>query len=191
MTKNMFKSFSYFFNYAWKNEKFLIFSSIIKELLVQINLILMMIFPKVILDSITQNKGIKNSIVYILSFIILVFVIKSLINSFTFLTERFSEKLEIKSEIFFCEKSADLDYKFIESKQFLDMREQAQKYMYSNGRFGGVYFKFLNLCGSIINFLFIVSVISVLNIWIVLFLLALTGIVSFISAKVNNNYFQN
>lgn len=149
-----------------------------------------MLFPKLILDGITEGQSLQYIMWYIIIYIGVIWGLDTLFNLMSYMTNILANKLELKTEEYFCEKTANLSYEYIESRTFLDMREMAEKYMYANERFGGVYFSFLRIFGCLMNFLLIIGIVSSLNVFIIAFLGVLIYINSLAKAKVDKNYFN-
>ena len=87
------------------------------------------------------------------------------------------------------EKLLDCDFENIENPEFLDVKEQARKFLYANGMgFSAVLDSAFNIVGNVFVFVGIVAVISTLSVWVVLIFVILVLLSAYVDSKVRKNY---
>ena len=181
----MINGISYLFKLCWKYKKssivYLTLESICKAFLP----LLLIVFPKILLDELFGSQRMNLLIIYVVILIIVTVFGNQLADFFH--TRYFIKKMEV-SNIFYLkvdEKLMNVELRCMEDPDFLDLRYKAERFMNADGYgFGGILDKAANLISHIIVLLGIVGVIVTLSPIIVLVFVAIIGLNAFMDSKV-------
>lgn len=142
--------------------------------------IVSMVIPKYILDELVGQKRLKILAVYI-GILLGYLLIAGSLSSWLSL-QGFTLRVKVSADwgLFMHSKLAEADFENLESPQFLNIKEKADKFLY--GDFHGFSYIFdsaLNVMGQLITLAGILSIISTLNLWIVLLSISLVLVSSY------------
>lgn len=185
----MFRGLSFLLKYSWKfNKSYVIYIfslQIFSSLLPLLNIIA----PKFIIDELVGEKRIEIIMLHI-SILLCCNLIGGL--AVTLLRGKsFTSKNKVfcKFQSMIAQKLSLCDFCNLEDPEFLNIKEQAGKFLYANGQgFGVVLDSAVNVIGKLFVFAGIVAVISTLNIFIVLIFVVLVLLNAVVETKVRKNY---
>ena len=185
----MFKSLFFLWRFAWKEDKLYIICLILNQVLSSITPILLMIFPKVLLDELMTENRLKILIIIIFSFTSLIFISQT-ISSFLTNTAFYRRCIVLeKFQVNLNEHLAKVDYENLEDPSFLNLKQNAEKFLYANGQgFSFVLDRAVNIIGKIIVFMTIIWIISSLSIYVLIVFLLLSALNSFVQMKYKKLY---
>lgn len=158
------------------SKKYLYFS-VLAIILKSIYPIVLVLFPKIIIESITSGLS-NKSIIAIISIILIKFMSSSLVkileNNLTFIGTELNQKFEIK----ILKKLMTVDYETLENPQILDMKDEALEGISMNeGSSISIYNeKFIEIISSMISIFgvaYIITKISVIYLVVLIIILAL------------------
>lgn len=181
----MWEGIIYFLKMCWNyNKKYIValaLNQIVKVCLILISLF----FPQAILDAIFTNKEIKLSIVYIITMVVLNFLLNSLGQILT----RYSNNARTKTFHFFqidlANRMMSAKLEKIESQDFLSLKAKAEQYLYGGGQgFASILESSFDILGMLLSLLLYGTIISQLHISV---LLLLTAII-IVNIKMNYYY---
>lgn len=185
----MFKSLSFLWKFAWREDKLYIICLILNQIFSAVTPILLMIFPKVILEELMSKNRLD-----VLVFIILVFslgiFISQMLSSFLTNTAFYRRCIVLeKFQVNLNEHLAKVDYENLENPEFLNLKQNAEKFLYANGQgFSFVLDRAVNIVGKIIIFMTIIWIIASLNIFVLIAFLCLSALNSFMQMKYKKTY---
>lgn len=185
----MFKGLSFLLRYSWKFNKryvFYIFSlQVVSSLLPLLNIIV----PKFIIDELMGEKRVEFIVFYVgvlLCYNLIGGLAVTLLRGKSFTSKN---KVFCKFQSMIAHKLSLCDFCNLEDPEFLNIKEQAGKFLYANGQgFGMVLDSAVNIIGKLFVFAGIVAVISTLNIFIVIIFVALVLLNAVVETKVRKNY---
>jgi ABC-type bacteriocin/lantibiotic exporter with double-glycine peptidase domain len=175
----MFRSLSFLFKYVWKFNKIYILYAMLYQFASTVPPIVSVVAPKYIIDELTVAKRINVLFLYVFAFIVFNLF-------FGVLSTYFSRKMTIskakvfyKFQTFLTSSLADCDFSQLESAEFLDTKEKAQKFLYAHGQGFGLIESAFNIIGKLFVFSGLVAIISTLSVYMVLLFVALVIITSY------------
>lgn len=185
----MLKGFRFLLKYSWKYSKKYVICIFALQLVASLIPLLQVVLPKFVLDELTGQKRIE-----VLAFLVLLLVGYNLVGGLLmdFLQGQcFASKGIVfsKFQAMLAERLSKCDLEQLEDPEFLDIKEKAGKFLYANGQgFGVVLDSAVNILGKIFVFVGLVSIISTLNVFVVLLFIGLVLLNSLVEAKVKQNY---
>lgn len=185
----MFKGFLFLLKYSWKYSKKYVVCIFALQLVSSLIPLLQVVLPKFVLDELTGQKRIQ-----VLMFFVLLLVGYNLVGGLlvNFLQGKcFTSKGVVfsKFQAMLAERLSQCDFEQLENPEFLDIKEKAGKFLYANGQgFGVVLDSAVNILGKIFVFVGLVSIISTLNVFVVILFVGLVLLNSLVEAKVKKNY---
>lgn len=185
----MFKGIQFLISYTWKFEKKYIIYNILNQLTQGTTMLLAIVLPKYIIDSLTKNIDIMNCF-KLIAVLVLCNFLGSYLNAF-FVGKCFALKGTVytKFQAYMTEKLSDCDFEKLENPEFLDDKERAKKFLYANGQgFGAVMDSAFNIVGKIFVFAGIAALLATLNILLVLAFVAIILINTKYEAKTREVY---
>lgn len=188
MTMN---SIKFFVNYCWAHNKKYIVYTLVYQLLMSILPLLLVIFPKFIIDELVGSKRIEYLVFYVS--ILLGYQLIGGYVANIFKKKAFIQKsvLFIKFQSELTKKMATADFERIESSEFLDQKEKASKFLYGDGQgFGAVFDNFASIIGNLIVFIGIIGIISTLNIFLLFIFVLLSIVTSYFDNKTKQNHVE-
>ncbi|MHC1748508.1 MAG: ABC transporter ATP-binding protein [Cellulosilyticaceae bacterium] len=185
----MLKGIKFLMRYTWRFNKMYIVYILFLQIINSIMPLVTIIMPKYIIDELIGEKDIKKIILYVV-ILVGINLVGGILSSF--LSEKvFTSKNIIfnKFQSFITNKLAMCDYEQIENAEFLDIKEKAHKFLYANGQgFGVVLDSFMNILGKIFIFAGIITIISTLNIGIVIIFIILVLLNTYVESKAKAKY---
>lgn len=187
----MFRGVSFLLKYTWKFEKKYIIYSLSNQFLQGIVMLMGIIIPGYIIDSLLNGTDIKKSLI-----MIIVLVVGNFVGRFlgAFLTGKcFALKGSVYTQFqtMMTEKLSKCDFSCLEDSDFLDDREKAKRFLYANGQgFGVVMDSTFDIIGKLFTFLGIISVLATLNVVLVIFFVILIMINTVYESKTKKKYFD-
>lgn len=169
----------------WKYNKSALFFLVLHCLFSGVFPLASIILPKFILDELLGAQRISYLIVFVLSLIVSSFLGSTLIDYFSikYFLGGFKAGNQFHADL--AKNLYEADLENVENPLFLDMQAKAQRFLYADGEgFGRVLLKTSTVISNILTLVGIISVISVLNPFIVLVFIALTLITTRFSASV-------
>lgn len=185
----MFESLKFLWNYAWKVDKLYLLCLILFQFTNSVAPILLMIFPKVLLDQLMGQNEIIKLFEIVIFFSLGIFsgqLLSSILQNSAFyrrgiILERFQHDL--------CDHLSKVDFENLEDPKFLDLKQNAEKFLYANGQgFSFVLDRSMNIIGKIIIFATVIGIIATLNVWVLIGFLILSGINSLAQMKFKKQY---
>ena len=160
----MFKSLTFLWKYAWNVQKSYLVCLILYQITNTIPPLLIMFFPKVLLDELMGQNRISYLLTYIIIFSIVIFLMKFLSD---FLKNTAFYKRCIILEKFQVElntKLSKVDYACLEDPEFLNLKQNAEKFLYANGQgFSFVLDRAMEIISKVMIFGTVIWIIASLN----------------------------
>lgn len=160
----MFKSLTFLWKYAWNVQKSYLVCLILYQITNTIPPLLIMFFPKVLLDELMGQNRISYLLTYIIIFSIVIFLMKFLSD---FLKNTAFYKRCIILEKFQVElntKLSKVDYACLEDPDFLNLKQNAEKFLYANGQgFSFVLDRAMEIISKVMIFGTVIWIIASLN----------------------------
>ena len=160
----MFKSLTFLWKYAWNVQKSYLVCLILYQITNTIPPLLIMFFPKVLLDELMGQNRISYLFTYIIIFSIVIFLMKFLSD---FLKNTAFYKRCIILEKFQVElntKLSKVDYACLEDPEFLNLKQNAEKFLYANGQgFSFVLDRAMEIISKVMIFGTVIWIIASLN----------------------------
>ena len=185
----MFKSLIFLWNFAWKEDKVYIICLVMNQIFSSVTPILLMIFPKVILEELMTYNRIQVLVIIVIVFSLLIFISQMLSSILT--NTAFYRRCIVleKFQVDLNEHLAKVDYENLENPEFLNLKQNAEKFLYANGQgFSFVLDRAINIIGKIIIFITIIWIIASLNIFVLLAFLFLSALNSIMQMKYKKTY---
>ena len=184
-------SIRFFVNYCWTHNKKYVIYTLVYQLLMSILPLLLVVFPKFIIDELVGSKRVEYLVLYVLILLGYQLIGGYLANVFK--KKAFIEKslLFIKFQSELTKKMATADFERIESSEFLDQKEKASKFLYGEGQgFGAVFDNFASIIGNLIIFIGIIGIISTLNIFLLFIFVLLSISTSYFDKKTKQSHVE-
>lgn len=160
----MFESLTFLWKYAWNVQKSYLVCLILYQITNTIPPLLIMFFPKVLLDELMGQNRISYLLTYIIIFSIVIFLMKFLSD---FLKNTAFYKRCIILEKFQVElntKLSKVDYACLEDPDFLNLKQNAEKFLYANGQgFSFVLDRAMEIISKVMIFGTVIWIIASLN----------------------------
>lgn len=185
----MWKSLSFLWRYSWKVQKNYNICLVLYQFTSALTPILIMIFPKVIIDELMNQNRKEVLIGLILFFVSSIFISKilsSVLENMAFykrciILEQF--QIELGQHLM---KS---DLESLENPEFLDLKQNAEKFLYANGRgFSFVLDSAVNIIGKIFVFGTIFTILLTLNPMVLIVFVLLAVCNSYAQMKLKRRY---
>ena len=160
----MFRSLKFLWCYAWRVDKGYLISLVLYQISNSLTPILIMIFPKFIIDEFMGENDFHLLLQLVVFFTTGIFLTKLLSIYFEntafykrcIILERFQTELG--------ERLIKTDFENLEDSSFLDMKQNAEKFLYANGQgFSFVLDRAVNIIGKLFIFTTIFSVLLAMN----------------------------
>lgn len=160
----MFRSLKFLWCYAWRVDKGYLISLVLYQISNSLTPILIMIFPKFIIDEFMGENDFHLLLQLVVFFTTGIFLTKLLSSYFEntafykrcIILERFQTELG--------ERLIKTDFENLEDSSFLDMKQNAEKFLYANGQgFSFVLDRAVNIIGKLFIFTTIFSVLLAMN----------------------------
>lgn len=177
----MFKGILYMFKICWKVEKKYIISLLAAEIFNALTIVCGIILPKYIIDELFVTHRKNYAIVFIALFLGITLVCNLLVSYCKYIAEKKRDSFYTKFSILHGKQLLETDYKNLEMSSFQDLRDNAMKYMNSNG-FAGIIPSTTILLGRLFVVFGTILIILTLNIYILLIYLALIAIGTYVNA---------
>ncbi len=185
----MFKSLKFLWDYAWKAQKSYLFCLIFYQLTNAIPPLLIMAFPKILLDELIGLNRWNVLAGEVFSISIFIFFAKFISD---YLKNTAFSKRGIILESFQTElndRLSKVDLESLEDPDFLNLKQNAEKFLYTNGQgFSFVLDRAIGIIGKIIIFATIIWIIGSLSIYVLLLFLFLSFLNSVAQMKFKKNY---
>jgi len=169
----IFKGFKYYVSTCWKFNKTYIILLIIKQIINSSFVLISLVFPKYIINSLFVNNNIEISFKYILALLLItlfVNIINSILEKQIFLKKMLVFK---EFQLYLGNIVMDTDYCNTENPAYLDTRDKAYKYLYGNNQgFGMILENGFQVIGNCINIITIGGIISQLSFGMIFILIA-------------------
>ena len=169
----IFKGFKYYVSTCWKFNKTYIILLIIKQIINSSFVLISLVFPKYIINSLFVNNNIEISFKYILALVLItlfVNIINSILEKQIFLKKMLVFK---EFQLYLGNIVMDTDYCNTENPAYLDTRDKAYKYLYGNNQgFGMILENGFQVIGNCINIITIGGIISQLSFGMIFILIA-------------------
>ena len=185
----MFKSLKFLWGYAWEAQKSYLFCLILYQFTNAIPSLLIMAFPKILLDELTGLNRLNVLAIEVLAISFFIFFAKFIsdyLKNTAFskrgiILESFQTKLD--------DRLSKVDYESLEDPDFLNLKQNAEKFLYTNGQgFSFVLDRAIGIIGKIIIFATIIWIIGSLSIYVLLLFLFLSFLNSVAQMKFKKNY---
>ncbi|WP_339101623.1 ABC transporter ATP-binding protein [Candidatus Enterococcus clewellii] len=189
----MFKGTIYLIKFCWQHDKRYIIYLAAIQILSVLTSFLSLIIPKYIIDWIIEPKEIQDILWLITTFLVINLIMSFSLNLLQ--QQIFSKKIKLFN-IFQIEINTKMilaDYEELESKEFLNLKEKAYKFMYSDGQgFGQSVETFFSTIGNFLYLLTLIGLVAQLGISIFLLIASITSFILIfeVRAKRKNTYIQ-
>ena len=180
--RSMYKSLAFLFKYVWKFNKIYLFYAITYQFVSAVIPLANILVPKYIIDELVDSKRIDYLTTYAVMLVGINFIWGILS---TFLQGKMTISKNVifyKFQTYLTKNISECDYGQIESAEYLDIKEKAQRFLYANGSGFGLVESALNIIGKVSVFAGVIGILSTLNIWIVLIFIALVLLNSFVES---------
>lgn len=160
----MFKSLTFLWKYAWNVQKSYLVCLILYQITNTIPPLLIMFFPKVLLDELMGQNRISYLLTYIIIFSIVIFLMKFLSDFFK--NTAFYKRCIIleKFQVELNTKLSKVDYACLEDPEFLNLKQNAEKFLYANGQgFSFVLDRAMEIISKVMIFGTVIWIIASLN----------------------------
>lgn len=169
----IFKGFKYYISTCWKFNKTYVILLVIKQIISSLFIIISLISPKYIINSLFVDHNVVISIKFILGLLTItlsVNILNSILEQHIFLKRMLVFK---EFQLYLGNIVMDTDYCNTENPVYLDTREKAYKYLYGNNQgFGMILENGFQIIGNLINMVTIGGVISQLSFNMIFILIA-------------------
>lgn len=185
----MFRSLKFLWCYAWRVDKGYLISLVLYQISNSLTPILIMIFPKFIIDEFMGENDFHLLLQLVVFFTTGIFLTKLLSSYFEntafykrcIILERFQTELG--------ERLIKTDFENLEDSSFLDMKQNAEKFLYANGQgFSFVLDRAVNIIGKLFIFTTIFSVLLAMNAMILVIFVILVLINSIAQMHLKRRY---
>lgn len=185
----MFKSLIFLWKFAWKEDKLYLICLVLNQIFSSITPILLMIFPKVILEELMTYNRINVLVMIVIIFSFMIFI-SQMMSSFLTNTAFYRRCIVLeKFQVDLNDHLAKVDYENLEDPEFLNLKQNAEKFLYANGQgFSFVLDRAINIIGKIIIFITIIWIIASLNIFVLLAFLLLSALNSVMQMRYKKTY---
>ena len=174
----MFKGFVFFVKQGWKYDKLYIIWNVLYQLMNSLIPIIGILIPKFIIDELMGAKRPEKLFIYVAGLVGCTLISSAL--SVYFSKDGFTRRGKVAAEFDhdMHRRLCMCDYENLESPDFLDMREKANKFLTCDYHgFGYLLDCALNIIGQLLTLSAIITIIATYKIWIVILfvLLSLVG----------------
>lgn len=185
----MFKSLKFLWDYAWRIQKSYLFCLIFYQITNAIPSLLIMAFPKILLDELTglnRLNVLAGEVLVVSFFIFLAKFISDYLKNTAFhkrgvVLEGFQTELN--------DRLSKVDFESLEDPDYLNLKQNAEKFLYTNGQgFSFVLDRAIGIIGKIIIFATIIWIIGSLSIYVLLLFLFLSFLNSVAQMEFKKNY---
>lgn len=169
----MFNGFKFLLIYAWRVDKKYVMFMFIEQITSALSTLLIVILPKIVIDNLQYGYS-RQLILKVAVFIFLIFLNKVLTSYFR--NEAFILQVKIFKafQLELGKKMTAVDLCYLENPEFQNLHEQADKFLYGNGRgFGFVMSQSMNMLGKLFVLLGVIGIIITMNTWIIFIFLVL------------------
>lgn len=182
------RNIKYFIPLLIKVNPLIIFSLIFTAVFRAITNLIWVIFPKMIIEELCNERREDYLIKVVLIFVLLVFILRALISNMNSIQYYFTRRADFKIDDMFNKKISSIDYFHIEDPKFADELSYAKKCLndYSNG----IYSLTWTLSNIIENVITIIGVISIVVYSNEVFIILISVVGIFISSAIYGK-FQN
>lgn len=170
----MFKGVVFLLKYVWRFEKKYVLYSLLNQMILGIVTIITLIFPKMLMDELLDKQRVEYCLLWIGIMVGGGALGRFLCNLCVGRCLVLKGSVYTQFQVYLTERLSRCDFACLEDPGFLDIKEKAQKFLYANGQgFAVVLDSVFNIIGKILVFLSIITILLTLNVWIVLFFIAL------------------
>lgn len=183
----MFKGLIFFVKFSWEHRKSYLLLNMMSQIITGIFPLIIILLPKYIIDELMYEQRI-----YLLSIYVVILLVSIFINNWAssyFSLMIFNQRCYLSAAFgeYMHKKLANTDFYNLESPDFYDIKEKANKFLYGDWHgFAYILESALSIVGKVLTSLGIVIIISTMNIWLVilfLFMVLLSVILDFRSKK--------
>jgi len=181
----MIKGLLFFIKFSWQHEKKYIIYRVLNQLLSALIPIAAVVMPRYIINELTGKQRLEYIALYIGILAGYIFIASSLSSwlSWTGFTHRI--KISQAFNVFLHQKTTQADYADIESSRYLEMKEQAEKFLFGNWKgFSYVLDMAIEVIGKTFTLVGVIAVVASLDPAIVLLFTALVFISSYVELNV-------
>ena len=180
----MFKGITFFIKNGWKYDKCYVLWNVLYQILHSFIPPMTALIPKLLIDELLNNESLDKPYFYVVLLVSSLLLIQILTVYFS--KDGFSRRCKVAAEfdnalhrtLYVC------DYGNLEKPEFLEMQEKSKKFLYSNWHgFGYLLDCALGIIGHAVTLIGLCVIISTLNIWIILFFLALSVAGAFFESR--------
>lgn len=170
----MFKGLLFFIRFSWKHKKEYLILNIVQQLIAGIIPLVIIAMPKYIIEELMMKQRISYLFGYVVVLLIAVFFNNwvthklglLIFNKRCYLAAAFGEYMH--------QKLARTDFRYLESAEFWDIKEKANKFLYGDWHgFCFVLESAMAIVGKTITAIGIIMIISTMNPWLMLLYLAM------------------
>ena len=170
-----------YFKLCSKNEKWLLTVSVLFFISQEILGLFNLIFPKFIIDSIIEKRGIYYLVAITLIFLVANFGLKILERLLMHMFNTKVQRLNVTLSQNICAEVSKVDYEILEQDRYINKINLAGNLIWCfNGV--GIHAKIAMIISKIFNLIAMMIILATFNIWIVLLILMMVGV---------NTYFKN
>jgi len=181
----MFKGITFFIKNGWKYDKCYVLWNVLYQILNSFIPPITALIPKLIIDELLNSESMDKPYFYVVLLVGSLLLIQILAVYFS--KDGFSRRCKVAAEfdnalhksLYVC------DYGNLEKPEFLEMQEKSKKFLYSNWHgFGYLLDCALGIIGHAVTLLGLCVMISTLNIWLIIFFIALSVTGAFYESRI-------
>lgn len=165
----MFQGALYYFKFCREKEKGLLLCSLMYFIVNEFIAVFNIVYPKYIIDGITEDRGIKYITIYTIVFLLIKFALGAMEGLFMHITMTKTHRLSKHFDLHICMETAKADYSVVENDSYIAKRQMVYNYIYAFGM--GLHLKLMSIIGSIIRLCSIIVIIATFRIWLIFLLL--------------------
>lgn len=149
---------------CWKFGPWYLISLFLIQVITAAKIVLTVVFPKYIIDSIFIEHDIKKGIYFCIIYIIVSLICLCILKILTGMQISLKEKTSYRFNFYLNTRFISVPFESIEREDFLDLKAKAEKYLYGyEGRFGSLVEEFSTCFGHFFALIMLAGIISRLS----------------------------
>ena len=149
---------------CWKFGPWYLISLFLIQVITAVKIVLTVVFPKYIIDSIFIEHDIKKGIYFCIMYILISLICLCILKILTGMQISLKEKISHKFNFYLNNRFISVPFESIEREDFLDLKAKAEKYLYGyEGRFGSLVEEFSTCFGHFFALIMLAGIISKLG----------------------------
>lgn len=149
---------------CWKFGPWYLISLFLIQVITAVKIVLTVVFPKYIIDSIFIEHDIKKGIYFCIIYILISLICLCILKILAGMQISLKEKISHKFNFYLNNRFISVPFESIEREDFLDLKAKAEKYLYGyEGRFGSLVEEFSTCFGHFFALIMLAGIISKLG----------------------------